>query len=174
MNATACKYRLEQLLRKELADWQGLPEACAEEDVARSFPLRPGEGIAHFGSELVEYRFRVIESAGFTEPVRLYFRDATLRLVRTGLWSTDRAECAQLLRDLGDPPDRLDLTFDVRTIAGGEWVYAARGLTLGVIPDTGLIAAMAAYPPCSIKAYRQSFYDVEPVREFRSRPSSPA
>jgi hypothetical protein len=161
-----CKGRLEQLLRRELAGWEGLPEGCAEQDVARWLPLRPGEGIAHLGTEMVEYRFRVAEAAGFTEPVRLHFRDGALCLVRTGLWSTDRTECGRLLRDLGDPPDRLNLVFGMGMIADGEWVYAARGLTLGVIPDTGLIASVAAYRPCSVNTYRRCFHDGEPAREF--------
>jgi hypothetical protein len=161
-----CKDRLEQFLRRELAGWEGLPKKCAEQDVARSLPLRPGEGIAYLGSERVEYRFRVVEAVGFIEPVRLYFREGALCLVRTGLWSTERAECERLLRDLGDPQDRLNLVFGMGMIADGEWVYAARGLTLGVIPDTGLIAGVAAYRPCSVDKYRRCFYDGEPAREF--------
>jgi hypothetical protein len=161
-----CKDRLDQFLRRELATLEGLPTTCTEQDVARSRPLRPGEGIAYLGSERVEYRFRVVEAVGFIEPVRLYFGGAALCLVRTGLWSTDRAECERLLRDLGDPQDRLNLAFGMGMIADGEWVYAARGLTLGVIPDTGLIASVAAYPPCSVDKYRRYFYDGEPAREF--------
>ena len=161
-----CKGRLEQFLRRELAGWEGLSEGCAEQDVARWLPLRPSEGIAHLGSEMVEYRFRVAVAVGFTEPLRLHFRNGVLWLVRTGLWSTDRTECRRLLRDLGDPSDRLNLVFGMGIIADGEWVYAARGLTLGVIPDTGLIASVSAYGPCSVNTYRRCFHDGEPVREF--------
>lgn len=164
--ADLCQGRIEQLLRRELAGWEGLPQACAEQDIARWLPLRSGEGIVHLGSELVQYRFRAVEAAGFTEPVRLHFRDRALCLVRTGLWSTDRAECERLLRDLGAPPDRLNLVFGMGIIADGEWVYPARGLALGVIPDTGLIASLAAFPPCSLNTYRRCFHDAEPAREF--------
>ena len=97
-----CKSRLEQFLRRELADWEGLPDGCAERDVGRWLPLRAGEGIAHLGSEMVEYRFRAAEVAGFPEPVRLHIRAGVLCLVRTGLWSTDHTECTRLLRALGD------------------------------------------------------------------------
>jgi hypothetical protein len=164
--ANACKGRLEQFLRRELAGWHGLPEGCVAEDLPSWVKLRSGEGLAHFGSEIVEYRFRVAEAAGFAEPVRLYFRDGVLCLIRTGLWSTDWSVCERLLRELGDPPDRLDLVFGMGFIAGGERVYATRGLMLGAIPDTGLIANVAGYPPCTLDVYRRRYRDAEPAREF--------
>jgi len=161
-----CRGRLELFLHRELAGWEGLPEGCTEQDVARWLPLRQGEGIAHLGSERVEYRYRMAEVAGFTEPVQLYFRDQILCLVWTGLWSTDRTAGERLLQDLGDPPDRLDLGFGMGVIPGGEWVYAARGLMLGVSLSTGLMARVACYPPCSVVEYRRCLHHTEPVREF--------
>jgi len=89
------------------------------------------EGLVRLGSEKVEYRVRLTDADAYPEPVRLMSPDEALCLVRTGLFSADRAECERVLRELGDPPDRLDLVFGVGTIADGEWVYAARGLTLG-------------------------------------------
>jgi hypothetical protein len=158
--------RIEQFLRRDLADWVGLPEGCSEENLERWLSLRPGEGIVQLGTEIVTYRFRVVEAAGFAEPVRLHFREGELRLIRTGLWSKDRRECEQMLRDLGDPPGRADLMFGMGMIADGEWVYAARGLTVGVIPETGLIASVSAYQPCSADVYLQRFHDRRPTREF--------
>jgi hypothetical protein len=157
---------LEQFIRRDLVGWMGLSGTCAEPDVARWLPLREGEGVVRLGSEMIDYRLRVTEATAFAEPVRLLFRDATLCLVRTGMLSTDRAECERLLRDLGDPPDRLDLVFGMGIVANGEWVYAARGLTLGVIPETGLIASVAAYWPSSPDSYRRYFHNSEPAREF--------
>ena len=167
--ADAHKDRLERFLRRDLKDWEGLEEGCSEEEAERWLPLRPGEGSARLGSENVRYRFRAVDATGFHEPPRLHFRDGELRLVRTGLWSTDRAECQRLLRDLGDPPDRTSLMFGMGEIADGEWVYAARGLALGVIPDTGLIASVSAYPPCSMDIYIRRLHDRQPAREFPAR-----
>jgi len=62
-SANACKGRLEQFLQRELAGWNGLPEGCVLEDLPRWLKLRSGEGLAHFGSDIVEYRFRVAEPA---------------------------------------------------------------------------------------------------------------
>ena len=160
-----CRSRLEQFLRRDLEGWNGLPHGCAEQEISRWLPLREGEGIVHLGVEMIGYRFRVAETVGFGEPVRLYFQDGTLSLVRTGLWSVDRADCDRLLQVLGEPDARLDLMFGIRLIEAGEWVYATRGLTLGVIPDTGLLATVSVFPPCGVAAYRRRFWDSEPVGE---------
>lgn len=162
-----CPQTLAQFLSRDLAGWRGLTEGCSFQDVASCVPLLPGEGVARLGTDIVEYRFRAAETAGFTEPVRLYFQDDLLALVRSGVWSFDRAECARLLRELGDPPDRLDLSFAMGVIDDGSWVYANRGLTLGVIPDTGIIVSVAAYPPCTLDAFIRRLDDREPPREFR-------
>jgi hypothetical protein len=164
--ANACKVRLAQFFRRELAGWHGLPQQCVAEDLPDSVTLRSGEGLAHFGTDVVEYRFRVAETASFTEPVQLYFDGGTLCLIRTGLWSTDRSVCQRLLRELGDPPDRLDLTLGMRVVARAEWVYATRGLMLAVLSDTGLIASVAGYPPCTLDVYRRCYRDADPAREF--------
>ncbi|MUL47008.1 hypothetical protein FZI85_03545 [Mycobacterium sp. CBMA293] len=155
-------------MRRKLASWAGLPAGCVEHDVERWLPLRPGEGIAHFGSAVTEYRFRVAaEAADFPELVRLYFRDSELSLVRTGIWSFDRDECTQLLNHVADPPNRVDLVIGARVVPDSEWVYPAKGLALGVIPETGLIASVSAYQPCGISQYLQTIHNVEQAREFR-------
>ncbi|MUL63096.1 hypothetical protein BOO86_01355 [Mycobacterium sp. CBMA 234] len=155
-------------MRRELASWDGLPAGCLEHDIEEWLPLRPGDGIAHFGSGITEYRFRVAaETADFPEPVRLYLCDDELMLIRTGVWSFDRDECVRLLDQFGNPPDRADLIFGMGVIPGGEWVYAAKGLALGVVPETGVIASVSAYKPCTVNFYLQNFHDIERAREFR-------
>jgi hypothetical protein len=165
-----CRIRLERFMRRELADWDGLPQECSERDLEQWLPLRPGEGIVHLGSDIVEYRFRVAaDTVGFPEPVRFHFSGGALSLIRTGIWSFDRAECERLLQHLGPPSERLSLMFGMGTIPDGEWVYAAIGLNLGVIPETGLIASVSAYQPCDIDVYLRRFQEIQPVREFPRR-----
>ncbi|HTR14953.1 MAG TPA: hypothetical protein VMI72_17310 [Roseiarcus sp.] len=47
------------------------------------------------------------------------------------------------------------MPFGMRAVANGAWVYGARGLTREVIPETGLIIGVAAYPPCTVENYRR-------------------
>jgi hypothetical protein len=163
---SGCRGTLARILRRDLAGWEGLPDGCTERGIARWLPLRAGEGIAHLGSERVEYRFRAAETSGFSETVRLYFRDGTLRLVRTGLWSTEQVECDRVLRELGDPQDRLDLLFGVQSITDGEWIYPSRGLSVAVLPGTRLIADLAAYQPSTVDTFRRCLHECSPPREF--------
>lgn len=162
----SCQHQLAYILSRDLNAW-GLTDGCTEQSVAQWLPLLAGEGIAHLGTEMVEYRFRVAEAPGFSESLRLYFRHDTLRMVRTGLWSTDRVQTDRMLRNLGDPDDRLDLVFGVQSIAGGEWVYASRGLSVAVVPDTGVIVDVAAYQPSSVDTFQRWLNDCSPPREFR-------
>jgi len=161
-----CRVPLSRFLSRELSDWRGLPSHCRERDLEALFPLRPGEGATRLGVDLVSYRFRVLEWPGLLEPVHLLFASDILRMLRTGLWSTDRSECDRLLGELGQPDSRVDLAFGVTWIPDGDWVYASRGLTLSVIPDTGLIAGVEAYPPGTLQSYLRSFHNTSPAREF--------
>lgn len=161
-----CKGQLARFVRRELAGWTGLPAECTEREIDSWLHFREGEAVARFGSQAVEYRVRVVGAAAYSEPVRFFFRHQTLAFARTGMFSFDAAECGRLLGDLGDPEDRLDLFFDVGVVAGGEWVYGARGLAIGVIADTGLIATITVFPPTTVAAYRRLIRNARPPREF--------
>jgi hypothetical protein len=164
-----CKVQLDLLLLgRDLDGWKGLPEGCSEDDLARWFSLRPGEGMVYLGSEMVAYRFRMADVQGLAEPVQLCFQGETLHLVRTGPWPADPAACRRLLQRLGEPDDRLDLVFGMGTIAAGEWVYAARGLAVGVVPETGVIVGVTGCRACDVATYRRCFHHCEPPREFRA------
>jgi hypothetical protein len=165
----SCKARLRQFLRNELADWSGLPSNCAETDVVQWVSTHPGEGVAHLGSEAIEYRFRAVQPPEPDAVVRLYFRDAVLHLVRTDYGSADRAVHARLLKSLEEPAERLDLAFGTGLIGNGAWIYPARGLMLGVVPDTQQIVRAMAYAPCTVETYRLRLHDAAKAREFRGR-----
>ncbi len=158
-----------RLLERRLADWSGLGEGCREADLARSLPLREGEGMAHLGSGAEEYRFRVMAPPGFVDAVFLYFRGDVLALVRTDYWSLDAAECAALLEALGEPEHRMELVWKNDAIPDGDRVWPGRGIALGVIPETGIVVRVALFPPCTLADYEARYRSTEPVREFRER-----
>jgi hypothetical protein len=96
----------------------------------------------------------------------LHFRDGDLAAIRTEYWSFDAFECAALLESLGEPQHRLDLLWLDQVHADGEWVYSERGLTLGVVPQSGLIVTASVYPALDQAAYLANFAKVRPGREF--------
>ena len=168
MNAATseCRSRLEPFLRRELSNFEGLAENCPLQALAQWLPFLPGEGLVHFGSEAVEFRFRMAEVAGFGEPLQFCFREGLLALVRTGLWFADEGESSHLLKELGEPSARLAFMFGTGKLPEGEWLYPARGLALGLIPETGRICSLSAFRPCSLSEYKRCFYNDEPAREF--------
>lgn len=168
--STRCEVLLQRFLLRDLADWPGLPSDCAESEVARWLPLLPGAGTAMLGGGVLEYSVRAVAAPDLTEPVRLYFRDGVLRLVRSGLWTADPLACAALLQTLGPPASYLDFALDVGVARGGARLYPARGLMLAVVPATGLIASVEAFPPCGVADYVRQFRDPEPPREFPGTP----
>jgi hypothetical protein len=167
-----CRETIDTFLRRDLGAWRGLATGCRE-DALGWLAFRDGEGRAVFGAAHVDYVFRMLAHPGFETPVAFYFRAGTLAIVATEYWSFDVAECAALLRELGAPAHRLDLPWGHATIAGGAWAYVERGLTLGVIPATGLIAKAIAYPPCALADYAARYHPALTAREFRARHREP-
>jgi hypothetical protein len=165
----ACRQTIDMYLRRDLGAWRGLAAGCRE-DALEWLSFRDGKGRTVLGAEHVEYAFRMLDHPGFTAPVGFHFRAGTLAFVATEYWSLDAGECAALLRQLGEPAHRLDLAWRHTTIAGGAWAYVERGLTLGVIPATGLIAKAIAYPPCTLAEYAARYHAARTAREFRARP----
>jgi hypothetical protein len=168
-HSDACRATLEQFLSRRLATWTGLAVGCPEAELRTWLPLLPGAAVARLGVRPVEYTVRVVEHDGFVGPVQLYLRAGRLAAVGTEFWSFSQAECSELLRELGEPPHRLDLPWRHRLIPGGDHVYPARGLSLGVVLETGLIVTVLAYPPCAIETYREQYSRVEPARELPDR-----
>jgi len=68
--------------------------------------------------------------------------------------------------ELGEPDAELDLPFGPLSIAGGERVYAARGLTVCVNPRSGVLLAVRGYPPTTPDEYRRRLRTV-PQQELR-------
>lgn len=56
---------------------------------------------------------------------------------------------------LGEPEARLTARIGFATYAGGEWVFARRGLAVGVSPDPGVVLYAAVFVPTSVDSYRE-------------------
>lgn len=164
---SACREQIDRFLNRALGEWTGLDAGCTTSDVVTALPVEEGEGLAHAGERNVAYTFRALCHPGFGNPVFFYFDGDALSAIATDYWSFNREECAALLAQLGDPPHRLVLHWRDDTIADGERVYPERGLTIGVVPATGLIVSVMVYPSCTLEAYLERYYRTAPAREFR-------
>jgi len=59
-----------------------------------------------------------------------------------------------LLASLGPPDEVADFVFRDVTMAGGEHVFARRGVTLFVNPENQRVLHVALYSPTTVAAYR--------------------
>jgi hypothetical protein len=162
----ACRTAVTQFFARDLRGWSGLVEGCPQTDVLTWFRPLEGAGTARLGTDDIDYTVRAVEADGFNEPVMMHFRDEVLALMRTEYWSFHAFECAALLESLGEPSARADLVWRERVHMGAEWVYAERGLTLGVVPQTGLIVTVSAYPAGDPASYLSQFAKRRPGRAF--------
>jgi hypothetical protein len=167
-----CCPELERFFARQIGDWTGLATGCREADLTGWLSFLPGVASAYRGDDLVAYRVRTAEDSGFTEPVQLYFRNDKLSMVGTEYWSLNPVENADLLSQLGAPPDRFDLPWRGQVSKGGDAVYATRGIALGVITETQAVVTVLVFPPCSPEDYRARYAPVEMFREFPIRRSA--
>lgn len=162
----ACQKTIRQFLDHDLEHWAGLAEDCEESQLASWLAFRPGEGITHRGAEFVTYRFRALPQAGFSEGVFFYFEDDRLGFIATESWPVDADGSVELVRSLGEPAHRLDLHWSNMIFDDAELVYADRGLSLGVIPETHAIVMVMVFPPCTLETYLAKYRHTTPTREF--------
>ena len=161
-----CEKTIRQFLDRDLEHWAGLAEGCEESQLESWLEFRPGEGIAHRGTEFVTYRFRSLPQPGFGEGVFFYLAEDRLRFIATESWPLAADESAELRRRLGEPAHRLDLHWSNMIFDDAELVYTDRGLSLGVIPETQAIATVMVFPPCTLDVYLSKYRHTSPTREF--------
>jgi hypothetical protein len=163
-----CRSNIETFLERQIGRWTGLKAGCQENDITAWLPFNDGAGTAFNGNLEEEYSFRVLFHPGFQEGIEFYFAHRQLRFIATDYWSFDQQLSEKLLRELGEPPHRLPLYWRDDVIERGEWVYPEKGVALGVIPATGLIARLVVYPPCPLKRYQERYYNTRLSRERRT------
>ena len=161
-----CQKTIQQFLDRDLEHWNGLAEGCQESQLETWLAFNPGQGITLRGAERVPYRFRSLVQPGFKEGVFFYFEEDRLSFMATEFWSFDAGECAELMKRLGEPSHRLDFHWQNIEFEDAELVYAERGISLGVIPETQVIAFVMVFPPCSLDVYVARYQHTTPVREF--------
>jgi len=161
-----CEQNISQFLFRHIDQWTGLSANCAKSEIIALYSFNEGEGVVHSGVKNVEYQFRSLPFNGFSEQVYFYFFRDLLSHISTEFWSYDRRECADILQQLGEPPHRLNFAWKAQTIADGELLYPDKGIAIGVIPDTGLIASVTVFSPCTENSYKENYWNRQHSREF--------
>jgi len=161
-----CEQNIRRFLFRHIDQWTGLSANCEKSEIIALYSFNEGEGVTHFGLKNVEYQFRSLSFQGFSEGVFFYFFCEQLSHIAAEYWSYDRHECADILQNIGEPADRLDFVWKTQTIADSELLYPDKGIAIGVIPDTGLIALVTVFPPCTEIVYKEKYWNTKHSREF--------
>jgi hypothetical protein len=150
----------------QICEWTGIRPDCTESEITAAFSFNAGEGVAHCGTEHIEYRFRSLPAEGFSEGVFFYFVGHCLSHISADYWSFDRRECSNIFRCLGVPSFRLRFAWKMQNIEGGEMLYPNNGIALGILQETGLIAMVRVFPRCSPETYQEKYWNILRAREF--------
>jgi hypothetical protein len=135
---------IEQIERREFADWHGLPpDAFTVPDDVSAWAQRP------LGDLFEPARFRLLDLEGYYRP-RISVRDGAVVLFDG---AQPELDFVALANALGEPEAREDCTVGTLDVAGGEWIYAGRGLTLFVNSEPDRVLHIALYAPVSVDAY---------------------
>ena len=149
----SCAAVLERLASGRLADFAGLPGGCKLADVERAWgPAMAHSVAAQLGRDRVKTDHRRFQVSGHDQPARVWHDGDRVLLV--DLEYPGLGEDADSLRKtLGAPDAEESFSWGVLVLEKAEWVYARRGLTLFVNPETREVLRWAAYAPTDAAAY---------------------
>ena len=141
--STICHDALARIAVLDLDGWAGLP-TCTLVDVEAVW--RPSEAAGRpvaLGRETAEaHHFDT--GSGW---VRVWSRDGTVVLIDVdGPLEVDVAA-------LGEPDAHVMAHVGFASYPDGELVFAARGLAVGVAPESGVVVYAAVFAPCSADDY---------------------
>lgn len=161
-----CKISVDLFLNKEIKKWTGLPNTCSEQNIRLNYLSNGAEGTIYAGEAKVKYNFGVKQHSGFPSGVNFFFSNEMLEIITAEYWSMDTSECREICYALGEPDTKVKFYWRDVVKEKSEWVYHSKGITLDIVPETGVLARVIVYPPCSFESYKQKYYFTDLAREF--------
>jgi hypothetical protein len=144
-----CEDARRAIEARDFVGWTGLPAGCTSKvmfDIAED----DSWGTRLLGTTKASQH--VVALSGYDAPL-VSSRDHEVALFDGG--NPDLAGgWAKLHADLGEPDARLDYDYGTLVIPGGEWVYAARGITVSLSSDAGIVYHVAVYVPTTVDDYK--------------------
>lgn len=151
-----CSVARKQIANRDFVGWTGIPPACDAADLFGAPPAdlasRPRRNL---GDEFMPAQFWVLDLPGYYRPTASFVGGKLVLF--DGMNPELAGPFAALRDDLGAPAGRLDWERGTLKIAGGEWVYPERGITLFVDPDAPDTALhIAVYRVTNLDTYRRT------------------
>jgi hypothetical protein len=151
MPTNLCADARNAIEARRFAGWTGLPAGCGP-DALFGVPLDDTWGQLPLGASFEPTRSRLLELPGFYRPI-VRVRDGAVVMFEAGMPEL-ADDLPALLASLGTPDEVSDFVFRDVTMAGGEHVFARRGVTLFVNPENQRVLHLALYSPTTVAAYR--------------------
>ena len=165
---TDCDTALRAFAARDFREWAGLPRACSLGDLEKIAPPPDDwRGAAFLGETQASYAMLTLD--GYARPVRVYLQ-GDRGLMLEAQFPQVAPDTASLLAALGEPEAKLDSHLGTLRLAGSEWVYPGRGLTLFVNPANGVLLRLAAYAPTTLQAYERELRVDHEVHRLPMRP----
>ncbi|HET8660281.1 MAG TPA: hypothetical protein VFM55_14945 [Micromonosporaceae bacterium] len=148
--------QLASFTRRDLRGWHGLARDTRLDDVARLATVDSDfAGAGKLGSAFEPAEWVTATLDGFPWGIRIWCRhDRVVLLDAEGAQPAGGLDA--LLAGLGPPAARWDAWLGSVRMAGSEWVYPDRGLTLYKIPGAGTVDRMLAYVATTIDGYART------------------
>ena len=147
----------------DVSGWTGLPADAAEALGVVGGTPSTFDGL--LGDPPAVTSWVPLSTRRFTDGLRAWVREGRVVLIE-GVMPVDGDGGLLAIPELGEPDAEFDHVFGPLTIAGGERVYATRGLAVCVNPKSGVLLAVRGYAPTTPEDYRRHLRPV-PVPELR-------
>jgi hypothetical protein len=162
MTTMTCEEARHAIVARHFVGWRGLPDRCAPTALF-GVALDDSWGMLPLGASLEPARSRLLELAGYYRPLAYVRDDAPLAFDAMnpqldGGWQA-------LATDLGEPDATLDWVFGTVVMPGGERIYARRGITVFLNPETQAGVYVTLYASTSVDTYLKT---LRPPREKRA------
>lgn len=150
MTAMTCESARRAIEARQFVGWRGLPVGCRAEELT-GVPFDDAWGMRRLGDQLEPARMRLLEVGGYYRPLAtvrdgaVVMFDGTNPVLDGGLAALDA--------DLGAPEASRDFVYGTTPMAGGERIYATRGITLFVNPENQFVVHVAVYAPTTVADY---------------------
>jgi hypothetical protein len=144
---------LQAFARQDFRNWQGLPKLIQFADVVRLWPVESDwEGTGLLGSEQDEHQYHYVRIRDFDRSGRVWLQQGEVILLDVE-YPPPTASLDELVGQLGEPEGIQDSYLGTLLIEKSEWIYAQRGLTLFVNPETRMLLRMAAFQQSDLESY---------------------
>jgi hypothetical protein len=150
-----CDDALRMIRARDFRTWQGLPEDCTPERLAKGLPRSsPTEGMRQLGADAIDVVWWPAEVAGYREPLEVQLAQSIV--VRIDGIGPELAEGVPAqLAALGTPAGKLPYWDATKRIADGEWVWPARGIAIYVGSDPRFVRRVALFRPTDLATYER-------------------